>query len=87
MLTSLLMPALKVLTLTSNWVSRIFWFGHAEGMIQKMRSIFFERSKNNGVPVTQPAGCRGKTNKFIIESKKIKDPTRIKITHPAYKYV
>lgn len=36
-----------VLTLTSNWISRLFWSGHAEGGIQKMRSIFFGRSKSS----------------------------------------
>lgn len=46
-------------TLTSNWISRLFWSGHAQGGIQKMRSIFFERAKSSGVPVTQPAGCGG----------------------------
>jgi hypothetical protein len=50
-------------TLTSNWVSRIFWFGLAKGKIQKnplASGYFFERSKNSGVPVTQPAGWGGK---------------------------
>ena len=32
--------------------------------IQKMRSIFFERSKSSGVAVTQPAGWGGKSNEF-----------------------
>jgi hypothetical protein len=30
-------------------------------MIEKMRSIFFQRRKSSSVPVTQPAGCGGKT--------------------------
>lgn len=46
-------------TVTSNWISRLFWFGAASGGIQKMRSKFFGRSKSSGVPVTQPAGCGG----------------------------
>jgi len=41
-------------------VSRLFWFGTAAGGIQKMRSIFFERSKSSGGTGTQPAGCGGK---------------------------
>ncbi|PVD51556.1 hypothetical protein DC498_14120 [Terrimonas sp.] len=34
--------------------------GFAEGEIEKMRSIFFQKTKSSGVPVTQPAGCGGK---------------------------
>ncbi len=49
---------------TSNRVSRIFWLGTANGGIEKMRSIFFQRSKNSGVPVTQPAGWGGKSSKL-----------------------
>ena len=57
--------ALSVLTLTSNWVSRLFLSGTDEIGIKKMRSIFFQRAKSSGVPVTQPAGSGSKTNKFI----------------------
>jgi len=53
-----------VLTVTSNWVSRLFLYGLAKGEIEKMRSIFFQRTKSSGVPVTQPAGCGGKSDKF-----------------------
>jgi hypothetical protein len=43
-------------TYTSNRVSRLFFSGRANGVIEKMRSIFFQRGKSSGVPVTQPAG-------------------------------
>jgi hypothetical protein len=36
--------------------------GHAKGVIEKMRSKFFQRAKSSGAPVTQPAGCGGKTS-------------------------
>jgi hypothetical protein len=52
-------------TLTSNWISRLFFYGSAFGGIEKMRSKFFQRRKSSGVPVTQPAGCGGKTDEFI----------------------
>jgi hypothetical protein len=31
---------------------------------KKCDSLFFERSKGSGVPVTQPAGCGGKSLKL-----------------------
>jgi len=46
--------------LNSNRVSRLVSSGYAEGVIEKMRSIFFQRRKRSGVPVTQPAGWGGK---------------------------
>lgn len=50
--------------LTSNRVSRSYWFvPHAVGMENIERSEFFQRSKNRGVPVTQPAGCGGEPSK------------------------
>jgi hypothetical protein len=52
--------ALSFFTFTSNWISRLFFYGLAFGEIEKMRSIFFQSRKSRGVPVTQPAGCGGK---------------------------
>jgi hypothetical protein len=52
--------ALSFFTFTSNWISRLFFYGPAKGGIEKMRSIFFQSRKSSGVPVTQPAGCGGK---------------------------
>jgi hypothetical protein len=49
---------------TSNRVSRLFFSGHAKGVIEKMRSKFFQRGKSSGDPVTQPAGCGGKSLYF-----------------------
>jgi hypothetical protein len=49
---------------TSNWISRLFLPGSAKGGIEKMRSLFFQRTKSSGVPVMQPAGCGGKSNKL-----------------------
>jgi hypothetical protein len=37
---------------TSTFIRRLFWFGRAEGAIEKMRSIFFRRSKSSA-----GAGC------------------------------
>ena len=53
------------LVITSNRVSRLFWFGPDEvGIENNERSEFFQRSKSSGVPVTQPAGCGGEGNKM-----------------------
>jgi hypothetical protein len=45
---------------TSNRISRLFLSGPAEGGIEKMRSIFFQKTKSSGVPVTKPAGSEAK---------------------------
>jgi hypothetical protein len=45
---------ITVLVYTSNRLSRLFWFGGAEGDIQKLRSIIFERAKSSGAPVIPP---------------------------------
>jgi len=49
---------------TSNWISRPLLPGAAKGGIEKMRSIFFQRTKSSGVPAMQPAGWRGKSNEL-----------------------
>jgi hypothetical protein len=48
----------------SNRVSRLIWFGVANGGIEKMRSIFFQRSKYSDAPVMQPAGWGGESSKL-----------------------
>ena len=49
------------LIFTSNRISRLFLSGPAGGGIEKMRSIFFQKTKSSGVPVTKPAGLRQST--------------------------
>jgi hypothetical protein len=44
---------------TSNRISRLFLSGPAEGGIEKMRSIFFQKTKSSGVPVIPPSGGTG----------------------------
>jgi hypothetical protein len=55
---------LSVLIFTSNRISRLFLSGSAKGGIQKMRSLFFQKAKRSGVPVTKPTGCGGKSNQL-----------------------
>jgi len=50
----------RVLIFTSNRISRLFLYGPAAGGIEKMRSIFFQKTKSSGVPVTKPAGSEAK---------------------------
>ena len=50
--------------LNSNRVSRLLFSGSDKVGIEKMRSIFFQRGKDSGVPVTQPAGWGGKRYEF-----------------------
>jgi len=60
------------LTLTSNWISRLFWSGHAEGGIQKMRSKFFEKAKSSGssyVPTVGRDGGNAPNNKLPAKTK------------------
>jgi hypothetical protein len=57
---------------TSTWIRRIFWFGDAEGGIQKMRSKFFEKSKSSAVAGTLPAGSGGKSSIFNNIAKRTK---------------
>ena len=41
---------------TSCLIKRLFRFGSAEGGIEKMRSIFFQRSESSAVETTKPCG-------------------------------
>jgi hypothetical protein len=52
-----------VLIFTSNRISRLFLSGPACGGIEKMRSIFFQKTKSSGVPVTKPAGSEAKATR------------------------
>ena len=72
------MPALLFLVITSDWISHIFLSGYGKAGIEKMRSIFFQRAKSSDVPVTQPAGCGGKTNYL----KRIQYGCAVKIPNP-----
>jgi hypothetical protein len=47
------------LIFTSNRISRLFLSGPAGGGIEKMRSIFFQKTKSSGVPVIPPGGGTG----------------------------
>ena len=47
------------LIFTSNRISRLFLSGAAAGGIEKMRSIFFQKTKSSGVPVIPPGGGTG----------------------------
>ena len=49
----------SVLIFTSNRISRPFLSGSAKGGIEKMRSIFFQKTKSSGVPVIPPSGGTG----------------------------
>jgi hypothetical protein len=51
------------LIFTSNRISRLFLSGPAGGGIEKMRSIFFQKTKSSGVPVTKPAGSEAKATR------------------------
>jgi hypothetical protein len=46
--------------------------GSAKGGIEKMRSIFFQKTKSSGVPVTKPAGseAKAKQQKGCVQYKK-----------------
>jgi hypothetical protein len=48
---------------TSNCISRLFLSGHAEGKIEKMRSIFFKKIKSSNVEVAKPCGLSPKVSK------------------------
>jgi hypothetical protein len=52
------------LIFTSNRISRLFLSGSAKGGIEKMRSIFFQKTKSSGVPVTKPAGSEAKATQY-----------------------
>ena len=47
------------LIFTSNRISRLFLSGSAKGGIEKMRSLFFQKTKSSGVPVIPPGGGTG----------------------------
>ena len=41
---------------TSNLIRRLIWFGSDAVGIEKMRSIFFQRSECSAVEITKPYG-------------------------------
>jgi hypothetical protein len=61
------------LIFTSNRISRLFLSGSAKDGIEKMRSIFFQKTKSSGVPVTKPAGSEAKATqqKGGVQYKKV----------------
>jgi hypothetical protein len=57
-------------TLTSNWVSRIFWFGLATGKIQKNAKLFLKLSglkeaKTAALQLRSPTGCGGEYLNYL----------------------
>jgi hypothetical protein len=56
---------LSDLIFTSNRISRLFLSGPAAGGIEKMRSIFFQKTKSSGVPVIPPSGGTGSEAKAM----------------------
>jgi hypothetical protein len=52
-------------TLTSNWVSRIFWFGAAAGGIQKnAKHIFLKEAKTAAFQLRSPPAGEANTSLF-----------------------
>jgi hypothetical protein len=47
----------------STCIRRLFWFGHAAGVIEKnAQHIFFKEAKAAPLQGAQPAGCGGKAS-------------------------
>jgi hypothetical protein len=56
-----------VLVSTSNWISRLFWFGHASGGIEKnAKHIFFKESKVAAFQLRSPPPAEAKAMNLIL---------------------
>jgi hypothetical protein len=60
--TDLIMQSLRIFT--SNCISRHFLSGHAKGVIEKMRSIFFQRVKS--IPITIGTAVEAKLTLYLL---------------------
>ena len=67
---------------TSNCISRIFWFGHAVGGIQKMRQQIFWKKQAAALQLHSPAGWGGEdynTEKNVVAQGVTDDKGYLKI--------